>query len=105
MVWAVNEVVIVLKPLEVNWVAKEFPDISLIPVPILILYMALKERLAEDVTVNVLIELDTVGEEDICTQVLKLSEDTWKVPEQEVSEVLVVTDELSIISEKVIEIL
>ena len=33
----------------------------------------------------------------------KLSEDTWKVPVQEVSEVLVVIDVLSIISEKVTE--
>ena len=47
--------------------------------------------------------MDTVGEEDICTQVLKLSEDTRKFPVQEVSEVLVVIDVLSIISEKVTE--
>ena len=47
--------------------------------------------------------LEVIGEEDICTQVLKLSEDTRKVPVQEVSEVLVVIDVLSIISEKVTE--
>ena len=47
--------------------------------------------------------LEAIGEEDICTQVLKLSEDTRKVPVQEVSEVLVVIDVLSIISEKVTE--
>ena len=35
---------------------------------------------------------------------LKLSEDTWKVPEQEVSEVFVVTEVVSIVSEKVTEI-
>jgi len=62
------------------------------------------ERLSDEDTVNVLSELDTVGEEDICTQVLKLSEDTWKVPEQEVSEVFVVTEVVSIVSEKVTEI-
>ena len=104
MVWAVNEIPIVLNALEVNWVAKEFPDISLTPVPILILYMVLEKRLAEDVTVNVLLELDTDGDEFIWIQVLKLSEDTWKVPEQEVSEVFVVTEVVSIASEKVTEI-
>ena len=66
--------------------------------------MVESERLSDEDTVNVLSELDTVGEEDICTQVLKLSEDTWKVPEQEVSEVFVVTEVVSIASEKVTEI-
>ena len=66
--------------------------------------MVESERLSDEDTVNVLSELDTVGEEDICTQVLKLSEDTWKVPEQEVSEVFVVTEVVSIVSEKVTEI-
>ena len=47
--------------------------------------------------------LEAIGEEDICTQVLKLSEDTRKVPVQEVTEVLEVIDVLSIISEKVTE--
>ena len=61
------------------------------------------ERLVDGVTVKVLLEFDADGVDDICTQVLKLSEDTWKVPEQEVSEVLVVIDVLSIISEKVTE--
>jgi len=40
-------------------------------------------------------------EEDILTQLLKLSEDNLKVPEQEVLSVLVVTEVLSIASEKV----
>ena len=66
--------------------------------------MVESERLSDEDTVNVLSELDTVAEEDICTQVLKLSEDTWKVPEQEVSEVFVVTEVVSIVSEKVTEI-
>ena len=52
----------------------------------------------------VLFELDTDGDEFIWIQVLKLSEDTWKVPEQEVSEVFVVTEVVSIVSEKVTEI-
>ena len=48
--------------------------------------------------------MDTDGDEFIWIQVLKLSEDTWKVPEQEVSEVFVVTEVVSIASEKVTEI-
>ena len=66
--------------------------------------MVLKERLAEDVTVNVLIELDTVGEEDICTQELKLFEETCRVPEHVVLEVLVVTVVVSMASEKVTDV-
>jgi len=42
-------------------------------------------------SVNVLFELELDGDEDILIQVLKLSEDTLKVPEQYVSDVLVVT--------------
>ena len=53
---------------------------------------------------NVLFELETDGDEDIWTQELKLSEDTWKEPEQVVFEVLVVTEVVSIASEKVTEI-
>ena len=67
--------------------------------------MVLEKRLAEDVTVNVLLELDKDGDEFIWIQVLKLSEDTWKVPEQEVSEVFVVTEVVSIVSENVTEML
>ena len=75
---------------------------SLTPVVTLILYVVEKDKLEEGVTVNVLFELDTVTE-DICTQVLKLSEETWSVPEQEVFAVFVVIVELSISSEKVTE--
>ena len=80
-----------------------FLALSLAPVVILILYVVEKDKLEYGVTVNVLSELDIVGEEGICTQVLKLSEETLKVPEQEVFEVLVVTDVVSIISEKFTE--
>ena len=53
-------------------------------------------------SVNVLFELELAGdEEDILTQVLKLSEDTLKVPEQEVLSVLVVTWVVPIASENV----
>ena len=59
------------------------------------------ERLSYGSSVKVLFELELAGEEDILTQVLKLSEDTLKVPEQYVSDVLVVTKVLSIASENV----
>ena len=55
------------------------------------------------VTVKVLSELELVGEEDIWTQVLKPSDETWNVPKQEVSKVFVVTELVSIVSEKVTE--
>ena len=54
-------------------------------------------------TVKVLFELDLVGEEYIWIQVLKPSDETWNVPKQEVSKVFVVTELLSIVSEKVTE--
>ena len=54
---------------------------------------------------NVLSELELVGEEDIWTQVLKLLEDNRNDPEQVVFDVLVVTEEESIASEKVTEML
>ena len=46
-------------------------------------------------------ELELAGDEDILTQVLKLSEDTLIVPAQFVSDVLVVTKLGSIASENV----
>ena len=52
----------------------------------------------------VILELDTVGDDPIWTQLLKLSEDTWNDPEQLEFEVLVVSEVLSIDSEKVTEI-
>ena len=64
---------------------------------------------------KVLSELELVGDEDIWTQLLKLLEDIWNEPEQDVFDameplsrsitVLVVTEVLSIVSEKVTEML
>ena len=54
--------------------------------------------------VNVLVELETDGEVDIWIQVLKLSEDTWIEPEHDVPEEFVITEVLSIDSEKVTDI-
>ena len=59
--------------------------------------------MSEGVAVNVLFELDTEGEEFIRTQVLKLSDETWKVPEQDVFDEFVVTDVASIDSENITE--
>ena len=65
--------------------------------------MVEEDRLSDGSTVNVWFELETDGDEDIRTQELKLSEDTCNVPEQEVYEVLVVTEVVSMDSEKVTE--
>ena len=81
------------------------PAVSFTPVVILVLYVVVKERLADGSTVKVLPELELEGDELIWTQVLKLSEDTLKVPEQVVLSVLVVTEVLSIASENVTEML
>mgnify|MGYP001307039795 CR=1 FL=1 len=54
---------------------------------------------------NVLFVFEVVGKEDILTQVLKLSEENCSEPEQVVSDVLVVTEVVSIDSEKVTEML
>ena len=58
-------------------------------------------KLADGVTVKVLFELEIDGDADICTHVLKLSEETCRVPEHVVLEVLVVTVVASIASLKV----
>jgi len=59
------------------------------------------DKLEDGVTVKVLFELDIDGEEDICTHVPKLSEETCSDPEHVVLEVLVVTVVVSIASLKV----
>jgi hypothetical protein len=63
------------------------------------------EKLSEGVEEKVLLEFETTGDDDIFTQLLKLSEDTIREPEHEESEVFVVTDDVSIVSENVIDIL
>ena len=52
---------------------------------------------------NVLLELETDGEEFIWTQELKLSDETWNVPEQDVFDEFVVTNVVSIDSENITE--
>ncbi len=52
-----------------------FPALSLTPVVTLILYVVEYDRLPDGSTEKVLSELELVGEEDICTQPLKLLED------------------------------
>ena len=63
-----------------------------------------EERLDEGYIVNVFSELETDGDEDIWTQVLKLFEEIWRVPEQEVPDEFVVTVVVFMVSEKVTEI-
>ena len=53
---------------------------------------------------NVLFELETDGDEFIWIHELKLSDETWNVPVQELFEVFVVIEEVSIDSENVTEI-
>ena len=66
-----------VKPVEcVYWLLKALPAESLTPVVIFILYVEEVDRFAEGVTVNVLFELETEGDEDIWTHELKLSEET-----------------------------
>ena len=95
-----------VKPLDVvHWLLKLFPtdESSFTLVVTRILYVFDEDKFEDGEIVNVLFELDAVGEEDIWIQELKSSEETWRLPEQVVSEVLVVIVELSIPSEKVTE--
>ena len=73
----------------------------LTPVVILVKFVVPPVRLSYGSSVNVWLELEPDGSEDIMTQVLKLSDDTLIVPAQFVSDVLVVTDVVSIASENV----
>ena len=59
------------------------------------------KKLSYGSSVNVLFELELNGYEDILIQVLKLSKDTFNVPEQIVSEVLVLKLSVFITSENV----
>ena len=116
---------VVLNPEEVSyWLEIVLPAKSFAPVVTRTLYVVFKEKLllglvlkivlpAEVVVLDVVlsedelseVELSELVEDDICMQVQKLSVETWMVPEQVVSEVLVLNVELSIGSEKVTEIL
>ena len=60
----------------VHWELKVFPELSLTPVVTRILQVVEQDKLEDGVTVNVLFELDTEGDEFIWTQVLKLSDET-----------------------------
>ena len=93
----------VVNPLDVSYsLLIALPAVSFTPVVTLVKYVVKTTRLSYGSSVNVLFELELAGdEEDILTQVLKLSEDTLKVPEQEVLSVLVVTWVVPIASENV----
>ena len=82
----------VVKPVELSyWLLKAFSAVFFTPVVTLVLSVVENVSLSYGSSVNVLFELELTGSEDILTQLLKLSDDTIIVPEQFVSDVLVVT--------------
>ena len=88
----------------VLWLSIGFPEVSFTPVVTRIIKTVEIDRLGVGVTVNVWLLLDVEGVEDIWRQELKLSDETWIVPVQELFEVFVVIEEVSIDSENVTEI-
>ena len=88
----------------VLWLSIGFPEVSFTPVVTRIIKTVEIDRLGVGVTVNVWLLLDVEGVEDIWRQELKLSDDNWIVPVQELFEVFVVIEEVSIDSENVTEI-
>ena len=70
--------------------ASELLEVSVAEVVIWIMKLVPLLRLSSGVTVNVLSLLEAEGAEDILIQVVKLSEDSLKLPEQVVLSVLVV---------------
>ena len=95
----------VVNPFVDVYAVSPLPARSFTPVETLILYVVEYERLSDGSSVNVLSELELEGDEDICIQELKLLEDNANEPEQDVFDVLVVIEVLSIASEKVTEML
>ena len=100
---------VVVNPEAVSyWLEIVLPAKSFAPVVTRILYVVFKEKLLLGLVLKIVlpaVELSELVEDDICMQVLKLSVETWMVPEQVVSEVFVLNVELSIGSEKVTEML
>ena len=60
----------------VHWELKVFPELSLTPVVTRILQVVEQDKLEDGVTVNVLFELETDGDEFIWIHELKLSDET-----------------------------
>ena len=81
----------------------ELLEVSETEVVIWILYVVPPLRLSSGVTVNVLSLLEVVGIADIFMQVVKLSEDSRKLPEQVVLSVFVVIVLVDIVSLNVTE--
>ena len=78
--------------------ASELHEASTTEVVTLRLKVAAALRLLAGVTVKVVSLSDATGAADILTQVEKSSEDSWKLPEQVVSLVFVVTELVDIAS-------
>ena len=81
----------------------ELLEVSETEVVIWILYVVPPLRLSSGVTVNVFSLLEVVGTADIFMQVVKLSEDSRKLPEQVVLSVFVVIVLVDIVSLNVTE--
>ena len=93
----------VVKPEEVTLsVAIGFPTLSFTEVVTLVMKVVSPERLVAGVTSKILEVPEEDGEEAISMQLVKLSDVSWMLPLQVVSDVLTVTEELSMASEKVI---
>ena len=60
----------------VHWELKLLPELSLTPVVTRILQVVEQDKLEDGVTMNVLFELETDGDEFIWTHELKLSDET-----------------------------
>ena len=95
-----------VKPVVVVYaLPSELLELSVTELVIWILYVVTPLRLLFGVILNVLSLLEDEGAADILMQVVKLSDDSRKLPEQVVLSVLVVTVVLSITSEKVTDTL
>ena len=95
---------IITNPFGVSyWLLKVFPEESFTLVFTRILYEVPKDKPEDGVTVNVLSEFDSVGWDVIKTHVLKLSEETSKVPERqllaELTEIVLVSIEFEKVTE------
>ena len=88
----------VVKPVVVYALASELLELSVTEVVIWILYVVPPLRLSFGVTLNVLSLLEAEGAADILMQVVKLSEDSRKLPEQVVLSVFVVIVLVDIVS-------
>ena len=87
-----------MNPLVVLVLASELHEMSVTEVVILTLKVVAALRLLVGVKVKIVSFSEATGAADILMQVVKLSDDNWKLPEQLVSFVFVVTLPVAIFS-------